>query len=213
MKWKQMPLGPLQTNCYIVYKENGAGVVIDPGGDAVKLKQWLKEKEITVQAILLTHAHFDHIGAVEAVRTAFHAPVYVHTNEAAWLSDPQLNGSGLFSGIEQISAGKADNYLFGEGPVEIGDFECQVYETPGHSPGSVSFYFPKDGVVFSGDVLFSGGVGRTDLPGGEHGTLMKSIHDKLLSLPDETIVANGHGSVTTIGQEKEDNPFINGFGW
>ncbi|MDQ0254425.1 glyoxylase-like metal-dependent hydrolase (beta-lactamase superfamily II) [Evansella vedderi] len=213
MKWKQLPLGPLQTNGYILYNDNGSGVIIDPGGNDKQLLSWLKEKDITILAILLTHAHFDHIGAVDTVRTTFNAPVYLHKKEAHWLTDPQLNGSGLFQGIEPISTKKADHLISAEGPLEIGGIEFQIFETPGHSPGSVSFYLPEESIVFSGDVLFRGGVGRTDLPGGDEDTLINSIHNKMLSLPDETIVANGHGPLTTIGEEKETNPFINGFGW
>ncbi|MFA9559392.1 MBL fold metallo-hydrolase [Evansella sp. AB-rgal1] len=213
MKWKQIALGPLQTNGYILFQENGTGVMIDPGGDSEKLIQLLHRDGIKIKGILLTHAHFDHIGAVDDIRKEFEAPVYIHQNEADWLSDPNLNGSGLFSGIEKIIIDKPDRLLTSEAPLKIESFEFQIYETPGHSPGSVSFYIPEEKIIFSGDVLFHGGVGRTDLPGGDHETLMNTIHNKMLSLPDETIVANGHGPVTTIGQEKEINPFINGFGW
>ncbi|ADU29932.1 MBL fold metallo-hydrolase [Evansella cellulosilytica] len=212
MKWKKLPLGPLQTNGYVVY-ENGTGVMIDPGGDEGRLLNWLKSEDIHIQAVLLTHAHFDHIGAVERIKKEFSAPLYVHKNEQQWLVDPQLNGSGLFQGITPISVGEAEHLITKEGPLEVGPFTFQVYTTPGHSPGSVSYYLPESHVIFSGDVLFHGGVGRTDLPGGSQETLMDTIHNKFLSLPDETIVANGHGPVTTIGEEKEINPFINGFGW
>ncbi|UCZ54566.1 MBL fold metallo-hydrolase [Bacillus shivajii] len=213
MEWKQVPLGPLQTNSYVIYNDQKKALIVDPGGDGDSFVQWLENENMQPQAILLTHAHFDHIGGVEEVRNAFNVPVYVHKNEENWLTDASLNGSGLFPGIEPISANKADEIITKEGPLEVGDFNCQVYETPGHSPGSVSYYFPEDGVIFSGDVIFRGGVGRTDLPGGDENILMDTIHHKMLSLPDETSVANGHGPVTTIGTEKETNPFINGFGW
>ncbi|MBU9724203.1 MULTISPECIES: MBL fold metallo-hydrolase [Bacillaceae] len=213
MEWKQIPLGPLQTNGYLFYNENKEGVMIDPGGDEKKLISFIKELNITINGVLLTHAHFDHIGAVDAVRKEFHAPVYLHEKEADWLIDPALNGSGLFQGIPQIKTQPADKLLKEEHTLKIGTLEFIVYETPGHSPGSVSYYVPEEKVIFSGDVLFHGGVGRTDLPGGDHDTLMNTIHEKLLNLPDDTIVANGHGPSTTIGEEKEINPFINGFGW
>ncbi|MBU9712245.1 MBL fold metallo-hydrolase [Evansella tamaricis] len=213
MNWKQIALGPLQTNGYVLYGDNKEGVMIDPGGDAKRLLTFIGEQEITIKGILLTHAHFDHIGAVDAIRRAFHAPVYLHTKEKDWLTDPLLNGSGLFEGIPEIKTDSADIFISDETPIKIGSMEFTVYETPGHSPGSVSFYVPDENVIFSGDVLFHGGVGRTDLPGGDQDTLLNSIHEKLLTLPDETIVANGHGPVTTIGKEKEINPFINGFGW
>lgn len=213
MEWKKLSLGPLQTNGFVVYNQSNQALMIDPGGDEERLIEWLTDQHLTVTAILLTHAHFDHIGAVEAVRNKYQCPVYVHKLEDQWLIDPQLNGSGLFLGIEPIKGRKADHHFPNEGSFQVKNFECEIYETPGHSPGSVSFYFPKEKVVFSGDVLFRGGVGRTDLPGGDQDTLMDSIHEKMLMFPDETIVANGHGPETTIGEEKETNPFINGFGW
>ena len=213
MKWTQLPLGPLQTNGYVLYKQNGEGIMIDPGGDEEKLLEWLESQKVNIKAILLTHAHFDHIGAVEALRRAHKAPVYIHKNEKEWLTDPQLNGSGLFPGIEPVKTASADHFIDAKSPLSLMGIDFQVLETPGHSPGSVSFYWKEKQVVFSGDVLFHGGVGRTDLPGGNHETLMDTIHEKMLSLPDETTVANGHGPLTTIGKEKEINPFINGFGW
>ncbi|MCE7794285.1 MBL fold metallo-hydrolase [Salipaludibacillus sp. CUR1] len=213
MKWKRLSLGPLQTNGFVIYNESNKALMVDPGGDDEKLLKWLQSEGLSVAAVILTHAHFDHIGAVEAVRQTFDCPVYIHRAEAEWLTKPELNGSGLFMGIEPISCRPADFYYEKEGAVEIEGFECELYETPGHSPGSVSFYFPDNKVVFSGDVLFRGGVGRTDLPGGDQETLMNTIHNVMLNLPDDTIVANGHGPETTIGEEKETNPFINGFGW
>ncbi|WP_088035741.1 MBL fold metallo-hydrolase [Evansella clarkii] len=213
MKWKQIPLGPLQTNSFVIY-DGTEWIIVDPGGDGEKLLGWLKDENISVKAILLTHAHFDHIGAVDIVRDTFKAPVYIHEKEAEWLTDPQLNGSGLFPGIEPVKAGPADHILSSkEKDISLIGIYLQILETPGHSPGSVSYYWKEKGIIFSGDVLFHGGVGRTDLPGGDHETLMDTIHEKMLSLPDETIVANGHGPVTKIGKEKEINPFINGFGW
>jgi len=213
MEWKRLSLGPLQTNAFVVYNQENQALMIDPGGDEDRLIQWLREKKLTITAILLTHAHFDHIGAVEGVRDTFQCPVYVHKREDQWLIDPQLNGSALFSGIKPIKGEKADHHYPNKRSFQVGSFTCKLYETPGHSPGSVSFYFPEEKVIFSGDVLFRGGVGRTDLPGGDEDTLINTIHEKLLSLPNETIVANGHGPETTIGEEKETNPFINGFGW
>ncbi|WP_416149381.1 MBL fold metallo-hydrolase [Salipaludibacillus sp. HK11] len=213
MKWEKLSLGPLQTNGFVIYKDSNHALMVDPGGDEERLFDWLNDQGLSISAIILTHAHFDHIGAVEAVRKKYGCPVYVHKLEDQWLVDPQLNGSGLFSGIDEINANKADYHFPNEGPFQLEGFECELFETPGHSPGSVSFYFPEERVIFSGDVLFRGGVGRTDLPGGNQDTLMDTIHEKMLKLPDETVVANGHGPVTTIGDEKETNPFINGFGW
>ncbi|UGB29507.1 MBL fold metallo-hydrolase [Metabacillus sp. B2-18] len=210
MKWRQLPLGPLQTNCYLFFNERKECLIIDPGGDGKKLISLLEQQHIKPLAILLTHAHFDHIGAVDDVRKQWGIPVYVHKQEKDWLSDSSLNGSQFFM-AGAVSVAEPDKLIKGEGKLEIGEFSLQVYETPGHSPGSVSFYVEEAGIVFSGDALFAGSIGRTDLPGGNHEQLIKSIHNKLLNLPEETIVLSGHGPVTSIEQEMESNPFLNGF--
>ncbi|RSL30948.1 MBL fold metallo-hydrolase [Salibacterium salarium] len=211
MKWETIPLGPLQTNCYVLYNDNQEAVIIDPGGDAEYLQQWLENRNLHPAAILLTHAHFDHIGAVEQIRQTFDIDVYLHEKEREWLTDPEKNGAALFLGDSTISSAEADHHINQEGELVVGPFTFQVYETPGHSPGSISFYHPESETVFSGDVLFSGGIGRTDLPGGNHDELLKVIHDKLLELPEDTYVACGHGPYTTIHAEMDSNPFLNGF--
>ncbi|MBM7604680.1 glyoxylase-like metal-dependent hydrolase (beta-lactamase superfamily II) [Metabacillus crassostreae] len=210
MAWRQLPLGPLQTNCYIYSNSNKECLIIDPGGDANKLIGILQQQHLKPLAILLTHAHFDHIGAVDEVRNKWGIPVYVHSKEKNWLTDPSLNGSQFFM-AGSIKVSEPDELIRSEGYLTIGDFSLQVFETPGHSPGSVSFYAAEEGIVFSGDALFAGSIGRTDLPGGNHDQLIKSIHDKLLTLPEETIVLSGHGHETSIEQEMESNPFLNGF--
>ncbi|WML40551.1 MBL fold metallo-hydrolase [Neobacillus sp. OS1-2] len=211
MKWQQIPLGALQTNCYLVEHSDRTCLIFDPGGEGNKLIHLLQERKLKPVAIILTHAHFDHIGAVNVVREAYKIPVYVHKQEEKWLGDPALNGSQMFMHVEPIRVNPADHIIKNEGTMKIGDFEFDVSHTPGHSPGSVSFYFEKDGFVISGDALFQGSIGRTDLPGGNNAQLLKSIHDKLLTLPEETYVLSGHGAVTTIGEEMDSNPFLNGF--
>jgi hydroxyacylglutathione hydrolase len=211
MKWSQIPLGVLQTNCYIVENENKSCLIFDPGSEGKKLINWLNKRELKPAAILLTHAHFDHIGAVDQVRNQFQIPVYLHEEEEMWLGDPKLNGSKFFISQQPLVVNAADHLLKREELFKINDFEFYIYETPGHSPGSVSFYFEKDGFVVSGDALFKDSIGRTDLPGGNQSTLMKSIHEKLLFLPEETKVLPGHGPVTTIGEEMDSNPYLNGF--
>jgi hydroxyacylglutathione hydrolase len=211
MNWKTIPLGPLQTNCYVIWNQKNEALVIDPGGDGDRLKQWLNSEKLTPSAILLTHAHFDHIGAVDEIRNAYSIPVYIHKKENDWLSNPQKNGSAKYPIVPDMYLKPADHTFSEEGKVNIGSFSFELYKTPGHSPGSVSFYFKNEAVVFSGDALFSGSIGRTDLFGGNHDTLLQSIHDKLLQLPEETTVASGHGPLTTIGIEMDSNPFLNGF--
>ncbi|MFB4164572.1 MBL fold metallo-hydrolase [Alteribacillus sp. JSM 102045] len=211
MNWKQIPLGPLQTNCYVLYDNEKDAVIFDPGGDAPILKKWLQENELKPLAILLTHAHFDHIGAVSEIRQLYNIEVYLHEKEKDWLTDPHKNGSALFMGDEFITSEQADHHINREGKLSIGSFSFEMFETPGHSPGSVSFYHSESETIFSGDVLFSGSIGRTDLPGGSHQELLNSIHDKLIDLPENTQVACGHGPTTTIGAEMDSNPFLNGF--
>ncbi|MFE7061032.1 MBL fold metallo-hydrolase [Sutcliffiella sp. NPDC057660] len=210
MKWMQLPLGPLQTNAYLLINSKKECLVIDPGSEGEALIQYIEEKGWKPIAILLTHAHFDHIGAVDAVRDHWKVPVYLHKKEKNWLMDPSLNGSQFFQ-LGAITAQPADQLIGVEGKLVISDFTLDVLFTPGHSPGSVSFYHEASKVVFAGDALFAGSIGRTDLPGGDHSRLIKSIHDKLLVLPEETTVLSGHGMTTTIEREMDSNPFLNGF--
>lgn len=209
MDWMQFPLGSLQTNCYIV-KQEGSCLIIDPGEEGKRIIQLLEKHKLTPKAILLTHAHFDHIGAVDIVRDHYNIPVYIHEKEAKWLLDPALNGSQFFMIGHLVRIKPADIILYKEETRSIGDFEMQIFETPGHSPGSVSFYFAQERVVFSGDALFKGSIGRTDLPGGNHQQLLRSIQEKLLTLPEDTIVLSGHGDSTTIREEIDSNPFLQG---
>lgn len=211
MEWNQIPLGPLQTNCYILSKENNTCLIFDPGEESEKLSGFIRDNNLKPLAIILTHAHFDHIGAVDGIRDEFNIPVYIHEKESDWLIDPDLNGSAKYEMIKNISGKPADITIREEQTITIGEFVLEIYETPGHSPGSISIYFKDAGVVVAGDALFYGSIGRTDLPGGNHNELLESIHQKLLVLPEETIVLSGHGPATTIGQEMDTNPFLNGF--
>ena len=211
MKWSQIPLGPLQTNCYLLTKEDKTCLIFDPGEESDKLSSYIQQQQLKPLAIILTHAHFDHIGAVDDIREDFAIPVYIHENEEDWLTDPDLNGSNKYEMIRTVRGRRADHLITREQEMAIGDFRFQIYETPGHSPGSISLYFEDAQLVISGDALFNGSIGRTDLPFGNHNQLLKSIHDKLLILPEDTIVLPGHGPITTIGQEMDSNPFLHGF--
>jgi len=202
---KCMPLGPLETNCYIVHDEEEA-IIIDPGGEADKVIAFLADERITPRAILLTHAHFDHIGGVDELRTYFNIDVYIHEHEAHWLGDPQLNGSMYFTPDNIIV--KPAEFLLTPGFDSIGPFYFEIVHTPGHSPGSVSFIFHEHSFIISGDVLFNRGIGRTDLPGGDMAALKRSIRQHIYTLNNLFSVYPGHGPKTTIGDEKRLNPFI-----
>ncbi|WP_181350103.1 MBL fold metallo-hydrolase [Thalassobacillus sp. CUG 92003] len=205
MKFEKMPLGPLGTNCYIVHDHNQA-LIVDPGGDFESLLHFLQGEKLVPIAILLTHAHFDHIGAVEDVRNHYSIPVYIHEQEASWLTDARLNGSALFQ-MGEITTHPPEKYLE-PGKLEIGPFQFEIRYTPGHSPGSVSFVFPEQSTVIAGDTLFQSGIGRTDLPGGNMEELLASIQTQIFSLTEETAVLPGHGPNTKVGSERQSNPFF-----
>lgn len=205
MEIKQFSLGPLGTNCYLVHNTEQV-IIIDPGGDGKRLINWMTENNLKPIAILLTHAHFDHIGAVELLRTHYSIKVNMHKEEATWLEDASLNRSLAFIGEEIITS--APDVLLGPGNFSIGPFEFEVLYTPGHSPGSISFLMQAEKAIFSGDVLFNRGIGRTDLPGGDFATLQDTILNSLYKLANEITVYPGHGPKTTIGEEKRYNPFV-----
>lgn len=206
MKWLQIPLGPMQTNCYVLYNEEKDCIIFDPGDQGTDLNKYLKTEGFSPLAIVMTHAHFDHIGAIDVVRDEWSIPVYIHKLEAEWLTNPALNGSARYGAT--ITARAADHLLTQEEPLTIGIFTLHILHTPGHSPGSISYYSKEANAIFAGDTLFDGSIGRTDLPGGNHEQLLSSIKTKLFVFPETTEVMPGHGPVTTIKKEKESNPFL-----
>lgn len=199
-------LGPLQTNAYLIRGEDeGKAIIIDPGMNPAPLIRRIEGLEI--EAILLTHAHFDHIGGVDEIRRLKKCPVYLHRIESDWLTTPALNGSLRWAEVSPPIQSDPAEYELDEGQkLKLIGHEFTVYHTPGHSPGSVSFLCGND--LFSGDVLFRMSVGRTDLPGGREADLYNSIRGKLYRLSDEVIVYPGHGPKTTIGFEKANNPYV-----
>ena len=202
----QLSLGPLHTNCYLVADPaTRDAVVIDPGWDAPVVLEALAERQWTPRAVLLTHAHFDHLGAVAGVVAATHAPFAIHPLELPLM---RQRGGGRAFGFD-VPACPEPDLLLGPGrPLTAGSLSFEVLFVPGHTLGHVAFYHPAAALVLSGDVLFQQGIGRTDLPGGSYDVLMRSIRDVLLALPDDTTVCPGHGELTTIGEERRDNPFL-----
>lgn len=208
LKIDRLELGPVQTNCYIVSGEDQQCIIFDPGEEAQKIKDLIKRKRLKPLAILLTHAHFDHIGAVDELREAYGIPVYLHDKERDFLASPKLNGSGKYAAVADYRVAPADNWITNERTLTIGPFTMELFHTPGHSPGSVSFYFPDDRFAIVGDTLFFGSIGRTDLVDGSESVLLASIRKSLLTLPAETFLFPGHGPETTPNREQQHNPFL-----
>lgn len=203
---EQLPVGELQANCYVVGCERTkAGVIIDPGDEAERIMTTIAKHALKIQYVLLTHAHFDHIFACAAVAEATKAPLALHKDDLPLFKE---GGGAAYWGLP-IPAYKEPELWLEEGDnITFGDHTFEVLFTPGHTPGHVSFYEPTVEVIFDGDVLFAGGIGRTDFPGGSYEVLLHSINHKLMVLPDETVVCSGHGPTTTIGRERISNPFL-----
>ncbi len=204
-------LGPFATNGYILTEPAAPGrcVVIDAPFDSGRIVKYLQDNGLQPETLILTHAHVDHIAGVTAFKAAYPGlPVWIHQAEADWLNDPLLNLSGL-SG-QSITAPAADRLLTGDEHVQLLGRDWQVVHTPGHSPGGITLYEADRARAFVGDALFAGSIGRTDFPGSDHATLMRSIKERLYTLPPETVIYPGHGPATTIARERISNPFVRG---
>lgn len=202
--------GPFQENCYLVAKGEGEEcVIIDPGDDTDVIAGNIERLELTPVMILNTHGHLDHIGAVQDLKERFGIPFAIHPMDGFLLEN--VNEHAALFGLQGYRDPEVDIDLVAGETVTAAGLDFEVVFTPGHSPGHVTF--KVDGVVFSGDCLFSGSIGRSDLPGGDPATLKATLHDIFLALPDETKVYSGHGPMTTIGQERRTNPFLTGAPW
>ena len=203
---KVMPLGPLDTNCYVVHSDREA-MVIDPGGDADELLSFLESEKLTLSGILNTHLHFDHIQGNADLVAATGVTILASPKDG-YLLETELGGGGMmgFPRTPAFSFVPLD-----EGELPLLGTTCRVLATPGHSPGSLSFYFEEIGAVFVGDLLFYRSVGRTDFPGSSERDLMRSVRTKIFTLPENTLVYPGHGPETTVGQERLNNPFFTEF--
>ncbi len=202
-------VGPFEVNCYVVWDEvTKDGVIIDPGADAADIIRTIQRTGCTPRGILLTHGHGDHIAAVEAVKSQYAIPLYCGDGEEKLLASPSANVSALI-GMPIVSP-PPDGKLKDEEHVALGSLQFLVLSTPGHTPAGVCYLLEKEGLLFCGDTLFAGSVGRTDLPGGSMDRLIMSIRTKILTLPDPVICYPGHGPRTTVGAERHNNPFLNG---
>ncbi|PHV71652.1 MBL fold metallo-hydrolase [Sporanaerobium hydrogeniformans] len=207
---QRVTVGMLQEHTYFFIDEKTKhGFVIDPGAEGKRLLDYIKEKGWVIEKILLTHGHFDHMGAADFLKQELHCPIVCHEEGKAYLSDPAWNMSGA---LGEHFICEADSY------VKHGDFirleandkmTLRVIHAPGHTLDGIAFYCEEEGVAFVGDILFAGAIGRSDLPGGNMQRLMSAIRAQLFTLPENTVVYPGHGDTTTIGKEKETNPFFN----
>ncbi len=207
MDVRMFTVGPVQENCYLVRRDSADGaVIVDPGDEAPKLLAAIDALGVTLDAILLTHCHFDHIGAVAPVARATGAPVYCPQIEVPVLQD--IMAYVPWPGFGPFESWDPEHTVQGGETLTVAGIDFEVLFTPGHSPGHVTYAARDEGVLLSGDVLFQGSVGRTDLPGGDTDTLLRSIGELLDAFDDETTVYPGHMGITTLGAERATNPFL-----
>jgi hydroxyacylglutathione hydrolase len=205
MKYESVIVGALETNCYIVYcQETLECAVIDPGAEPEKIFRLIGHKGLKPTTLINTHGHVDHVGANRDIKEKFDIPLYLHAADSPMLESILQSELSFFLGAKESPP--PDKYLEEGDEIKIGNVSLSVIHTPGHSPGSVSLL--GDGILFSGDTLFFGGVGRTDLPGGSWSEMENSIREKIFTLPADTVVLPGHGPTTTVDQETKFNPFI-----
>jgi hydroxyacylglutathione hydrolase len=206
MEIKCLPVGPLEANCWFVSEgPSGPCAVIDPGGDADRLLQVCADHDLQVQFILLTHGHVDHVAAVAALQEATGATVWIHHGDRAQIEKPHPYFAQMVGGVNPCVP---DGELVEGQEIGVEGARLTIWHTPGHSPGCVCF--AADGVIFTGDTLFAGSVGRTDLPGGSWAVLQRSLKRILEAATSDTIICPGHGEASTIGEEVASNPFLNG---
>ncbi|MBZ5648774.1 MAG: MBL fold metallo-hydrolase [Acidobacteriia bacterium] len=202
-----LAVGPLQCNCSVIGDEGTReAIVIDPGDDVDDVMELVRRHRLTVKQIVITHAHIDHVGGAMKLKRLTGAPILLNQNDYALLK--MLDVQAAWTGMRPPGPVAIDQPIADADPVRAGMLSGTFLHTPGHTEGSVCLYFPAEKMLFAGDTLFAGSIGRTDLPGGSFDKIMASLHGPVLSLPDDTIVVPGHGPLTTIGNERETNPFL-----
>lgn len=207
LKVGKLVVGQIQENTYVVYNEDNKALVIDPGDDADRIIAWIKGNGWEPEAILITHTHFDHVLAVDSVRDEFGIEVYVHEIESETFQTPNRNMQP-----STVVVNRPADHLWSElGEHTVGSFTFDIALIPGHSPGHVVYTFKEDGFVICGDTVFNGSIGRTDTPGGDLQTLLVGIARDILTLPGDFVLFPGHGGPTTVSQEIQSNPFLQGF--
>ncbi len=205
-----IPVTAFQQNCSVIHCEKtGRGAVVDPGGDLDRLLEYIQKENIVVEKILLTHAHIDHAGATKELAEKLNLPIIGPHKDDAFLIE-SIKAQGAMFGLGDAEPFEPTQWLNHGDVVQVGEEVFEVRHCPGHTPGHVVFYNQKHDFVIVGDVLFDGSIGRTDFPRGDHATLLQSIREQLLSLPDETGFLPGHGPTSTIGEQKRTNPFLRG---
>ena len=201
-----LSVGPIGTNAYVVGCETTLeGMIVDPGGHAERILAAVQEMRLKIKYVINTHAHFDHVGANRALIEATDATLVIHPDEVPVL---KAGGGARWFGLTADPSPEPGLLVHDGDTLQVGRLTFQVIHAPGHSPGHIMLYEVNEGVLFDGDVLFYQGIGRSDLPGGNHATLMRSIRDKVLTLPDKTIIYSGHGPATTVEKEKRFNPWL-----
>jgi glyoxylase-like metal-dependent hydrolase (beta-lactamase superfamily II) len=202
-----LPVGPLQCNCSIIGDEaTREAMVIDPGDNIDDVLALIGKHNLQVKQIVITHAHIDHVGGAMKLRAATGAPILLNQNDYALLN--MLDMQAAWIGVAPPGKVEIDRSVSAGETVSAGSHTAQILHTPGHTEGSICLYFEPEKKLIAGDTLFAGSIGRTDLPGGSTQKIMQSLHNIVLALPDETMVIPGHGELTTIGQERESNPFL-----
>ncbi|MEJ5347140.1 MAG: MBL fold metallo-hydrolase [Desulfosoma sp.] len=206
---ERLVVGMLQTNCYLLAdEETRQAVVIDPGGDAPRIIGRLEQLGLNLAAVLNTHGHFDHVLDAWTLKEKLGGLIFLHPKDEPLLMDHKVGLGAIFTASARSPRGKVDEWLEEGEELCFGKLQLRVLETPGHTPGHVAFHLPEAKILFVGDTLFAGSIGRTDFPGGSYTELIQSVKSKIFPLDDSTRVLPGHGPETTVGQEKRFNPFF-----